>query len=733
MRLFGQEIPGYMQGEMIFPEDGSEGCTRGMLDPTSLPQSGAAPGALIFPSDRAAPGTPESQRAVRLDSSRLGGAPWPRCSPSFPRPASRRTSGVFVVGVDGMDPVILERLMDEGAMPNFAKLRAEGSFQSLGTSVPPQSPVAWSNFVTGMDPGGHGIFDFIHRDPATYKPISSATPPIDDPGSAVHFFGYVIPTSTPDVENNRGGTPWWDVLHDQGVDVEVYRIPGNFPTPPSDARVLGGMGTVDVRGGFGTYTLYTDRPLEDEDPKGDIELVQPQDLDLDGTPDTVQGILRGPPDQFHLEPGQIPSKNDYLTLGVTMHLAADRAAVVVEVGGQRTLLTEGEWSPWLELSFDALPMGISPVAGTVRFYAKELSPGFQIYASPVNISPASPAMPLSSPDDFSSELFDALGFYYTQGMPEETDALKDGVFDDDDYLKQVALVQEDSQHMVQLALDRFQPGDATFVYLSDIDLQCHMLWRHGDPKHAEGPAHPAHDPKTAAKHAGDIERFYRDVDRALGEIRERLPQGTLLMVMSDHGFQPYRRKLHLNAWLRDEGYLVLKDGKRTGQIVTGDVDWSKTRAYGLGFNGLYLNLLGREGEGVVAAAEADALAREISAKLEALRDPQGGARVVLRVDSAEKVYAETRRAEGPDLVVGYDRGYGASDESTLGEITEAVLEDNLSRWSGNHLMSPDVVPGVLLVNRKLEGGGYDLTDLTATLLAHYGLSPAAGMTGQAIR
>jgi predicted AlkP superfamily phosphohydrolase/phosphomutase len=646
--------------------------------------------------------------------------------------ARTETPGVFVVGVDGMDPVILERLIEAGEMPSFAALRAEGTFQPLATSVPPQSPVAWSNFVTGMNPGGHGIFDFIHRDPATYKPISSATPPIDDPGSAVHFFGYVIPTRTPEVVNNRAGVPWWDVLEGHGVHVEVYRIPGNFPTPPSDARVLGGMGTVDVRGGFGTYTLYTDRPLDDADPNGDIELVQIQDLDLDGAPDTVRGILRGPPDQFHLEPGQVPSKNQYLTLGVTMHVASDREAIVIEIGGQRALLREGEWSDWLEVSFDALPMGLSPVAGTVRFYAKRLRPDFQVYASPVNISPAAPAMPLGSPEDFVSELFDELGFFYTQGMPEETDALKDGVFDDDDYLKQVALVQDDNRRMVRLALDRFEPGDATFVYLSDIDLQCHVLWRHEDPKHPDASPHPAHDPATARRHARDIERFYRDVDGEVGEIRRRLPEGTLLIVMSDHGFQPYTRKLHLNAWLRDEGYLALKEGKRTGQIVTGDVDWSRTRAYGLGFNGLYLNVAEREGEGIVRLEDAERLAAEISAKLEALRDPQGGARVVLRVDRAEDVYSHERRGEGPDLVVGYDRGYGTSDESTLGEITDAVMEDNRSRWSGNHLMSPDVVPGVLLVNRKLGGSDYDLTDVTATLLAHYGIEPLAGMIGQPI-
>ncbi|MDP6934182.1 MAG: alkaline phosphatase family protein, partial [Myxococcota bacterium] len=217
--------------------------------------------------------------------------------------AGSADGGMFVLGVDGMDPVILQRLMDEGKMPNFATLASEGAFQSLGTSTPPQSPVAWSSFVTGMDPGGHGIFDFVHRDPSTYMPISSATPPVEDHGSALHLFGYVFPMGAEEPANNRGGTPFWDALVDAGVDVEVYRMPGNYPTPESDARVLSGMGTVDMRGGYGTYTLYTDQAVAKDDPKGDIQRVTVQDYDLDGTPDTVQGVLKGTPDILHLEPG----------------------------------------------------------------------------------------------------------------------------------------------------------------------------------------------------------------------------------------------------------------------------------------------------------------------------------------------------------------------------------------------------------------------------------------------
>jgi len=650
---------------------------------------------------------------------------------SHAQPAGR--PGVFIMGVDGMDPVILSRMIETGEMPNFAKLAREGSYQELGTSNPPQSPVAWSNFVTGMNPGGHGIFDFIHRDPSNYHPVSSATPAPGEEASALHLFGYVLPLGGADAVNNRSGTPWWDVLKENDVDVEVFRIPGNFPTPESEARVLDGMGTVDLRGGFGTYTLYTDTLVEKKNPKGDIEYVSVQDLDLDGIPETAASILRGPPDQFHLEPGQVPSSGDYVTARVTVHIDPDNHSAVIEVGDGRTLIEQGKWSDWVEVGFDLLPMGMMPVTGSVRFYAQELRPNLKLYASPVNISPALPFMPITSPDSFIEEIFDAVGFFYTQGMPEEQEALKDGVFSDDEYIEQVALVQEDTARMVDFALDRFEPGDTTFVYFSDIDLQCHMLWRHNDPKHPGAPDHPAFDPATGPAHAHDIENFYRDVDAALGAIRKRLPADSLLIVMSDHGFQPYTRKLHLNAWLRDAGYLVMKDGKQTGHILTGDVDWSKTRAYGVGFNGLYLNLAGRESEGIVPTAEADALMAEISGKLEGLKDPRDGGSVVLQVYEGAEIYSGARTSEGPDLVVGYNKGYGCSDESTLGEITEKVLEDNTSRWSGNHLMSPDVVPGILLMNRKLSGDGHDLTDVTATVLAHYEIRPAPGMTGEPIR
>jgi len=239
-------------------------------------------------------------------------------------------------------------------------------------------------------------------------------------------------------------------------------------------------------------------------------------------------------------------------------------------------------------------------------------------------------------------------------------------------------------------------------------------------------------------------------------VRERLPPDALLVVMSDHGFKTYRRMFSLNTWLLERGYLVLKPGKAKElprrdpafakvfvSTDSGAVDWTRTRAYGIGFNGLYLNLAGREKNdpatpddesGIVKpGAEADALLAEIRAKLEALVDEKTGAKVVRRCDPAKDVYHGDRLAEAPDLLVGYDAGYGNSDHSALGEIPNTVLEDNLGgTFNGNHLMCPDVVPGILLSSGDVLPGAHRLEDLTVEILKRYGIPPGPGMRGSPV-
>jgi hypothetical protein len=174
------------------------------------------------------------------------------------RSAEARASGkrVIVLGIDGMDPNFVERHWD--VLPNLAKLRSEGEFKRLETTMPPQSPVAWSTFITGMDPGGHGIFDFIHRDPKTLAPYSSMAQ-TSEGGRTISAGPYELPMTSGQVVSFRKGKPFWQILADRKIPVSVIRMPTDFPPVHCDDGVsISGMGTPDLRGTFGEFAFYTD-------------------------------------------------------------------------------------------------------------------------------------------------------------------------------------------------------------------------------------------------------------------------------------------------------------------------------------------------------------------------------------------------------------------------------------------------------------------------------------------
>lgn len=615
---------------------------------------------------------------------------------------------LVVVGIDGMDPNLLREYMDAGLMPNFKALADAGTFVPLGTSNPPQSPVAWSNFITGMDPGGHGVFDFLHRDPRTYLPISSS-------GAM------------------EQRVPFWDVLADAGVKCEVWRIPAAYPIQDSDQLVLSDMGTPDLQGGIdGMYVYYTSDVPDNFDKihGGRWEKVKV----LKGR---VDSKLYGPPSP-HVDPPEGKSTPPMSERKFSVYL--DPAEPVVEIAiedGESCLLEEGKWSDWLACSFDLetfLPGYTESMGGMVKFYLQQVRPELRLYCSPVNIDPRSPSMQISSPDDDAvTELADAIGPFYTQGLAEETKALQEGTIDDREFLSNCDDIHHERMKMLDYALGRFDRG-LLFFYFSTIDLRSHMMWRH------IAPGHPARDEKLAALYARSIEDSYVLMDQALGHLREKLGATTELLILSDHGFSPFLRKVNLNNWLLEQGYLGLTpeaaaDPKVVRSLAAGGgIDRAKTRAYAIGFNGIYLNQKGREADGMVEAGARQGLLEEIRGKLLALTDPATGARVVRRVDLRDEAYHGEHVADGPDLVVGYDRGYGASDTTALGQVQpkDSVVEDNRDRWSGNHLMAPEVVPGIFLSSRKLAPKDPTLVDVTATLLDHFGVAPAAGMRGKSM-
>ena len=660
---------------------------------------------------------------------------------------------LVILGIDGLDPDILKDVMQRfpERTKNFAALVADGAgVQDLGTSNPPQSTVAWSNFITGMNTGGHGIFDFIHRDPMTRAAASPITN--DEAGSNIHIPGttYVMPWGGSS-EPNRTGKAFWEILGEHDIDADVWRMPINYPVQASKGLSFPGMMTPAVDSAYGESTLYTTNVVTSQGLKGNRKLLRFRD----GKADTS---IDGPDNAFKVTEGAthtVPVERAPLII----YKAEKAGAAALVVDGKSIVLEVGEWSDFMPVSFSLLPMGASDMNGIVRFYLRSVAPEFELYMSPVNMDPMAPAVLVSEPADASAWLAEEIGLYYTQGMAEDVGALKDGMITEAEFMAQLDLVYTERNRMLDTALTRYmdkQDGGLLFFYYSTVDLGSHMMWRLTDPTHPAYDAELAHQDSAWWSHRpgstwqDSITDLILRMDPVLGEIRERVGQDTPIVVMSDHGFGPYARKFGLNTWLLENGYLVLKDevidemnkpdAEFQMQNIMTSVDWSKTRAYGVGFNGLYLNRAGRELDdpstpeneaGIVKDSEADALIAEIKAKLEAIVDPKTGDRPVYRCDLASKVYSGTRVKEAPDLIVGYNLGYDNSDEATQGFITEDWLSDNLGgSFNGSHLMSPDVVAGTLITNRILRPGAHSLVDVTSAVLHFYGIDQPKAMVGK---
>jgi len=622
---------------------------------------------------------------------------------------------LIILGIDGMDPQLLRQFMREGKMPNFARLAAQGSFRELATSIPPQSPVAWSNLITGMNAGGHGIFDFIHRDPKTLEPYFSASR-VEGPKHAVHLGNWVIPLGGGTAEQLRKGTAFWEILDRHGIPNVVFRIPSNFPPVHAKGQTLSGMGTPDLRGTYGTFSFYTDDPMQTP---GAVEGGQIISVRVDNS--KVVSNLIGPDNPFRK--GSPPATEPFSVSVDPMDAVAE-----LSVQDHNLVLREGEWSDWIRVEFQLVPF-FANVKGMCRFYLKQAHPRFQLYVSPLNIDPADPALPISTPSNYSRSLADEAGEFYTQGIAEDTKALSDAVLDDKEYLEQARTVLAEHRKIFDAEFPKFHAG-AFFFYFSSLDLNSHMFWRLMDPKH------PEYDPALAAQFGSTIESFYQQIDQVLGEVLSRVDDHTTLLVLSDHGFAPYNRSFNLNTWLLENGYLKLKSGGDASADASqpfANVDWSATRAYGLGLNGLYLNLRGREPNGIVqSGAEADALTQELNQKLLAVRDPKTGAPVITRMDIASQVYQGPYAHSGPDVIVGYNRGYRAGWKTILGAFPPDVLEDNTNPWSGDHCMDSSLVPGVLLSNRPIPDSAPALTDIAPTILAEFGIVKTRDMMGHSV-
>lgn len=631
------------------------------------------------------------------------------------------TKRLVILGFDGMDPLLARRFMDEGRMPHLKALAEEGGFSPLRTSYPSMSPVAWSSFATGTDASRHNIFDFITRDPCTYLPILSST----DIRGAEKFWKlgkWRIPRGG-SMRLLRKGKPWWQLLGERKIFSNVIRVPITFPADPFHGVCLAGMCVPDLRGTQGTFSFWTtDKALTGPEAGGEVHLVQRAGA-------TVRGSIAGPPNAM-LEGNptmRLPMRVDVLEEEWRVRLT------IGPKGDQQTVeLGVREYSDWVTLSFKASPF-MGTVTGIVRFYCMGTAPEFGLYMTPIQIDPANPAMPISHPKVYSIYLAKKLGPFATLGLAEDTWALNERVIDERAFWDYAMLIWQERRKQFFDALKTTKKGSVVCVF-DGTDRVSHMFHRYLDADH------PANAGKDTEWGRDKIAEVYALADALVGEARAKLdPARDRLMVISDHGFCQFKRGLNLNAWLRDHGYLVLKDdapvdaatGKRISRDWCRDVDWTRTRAFALGLTGIFINRKARERDGIVAEGrELADLKAEIVSKLSGLADPKTGGKVFREVFDAAKIFTGPYVFEAPDLFVGYVRGFRNSWDCATGACPAETFSDNLKSWSGDHCIDPREVPGVIFSDRPLNTEEPDLMDLGPTALQIFGVPIPKHMQGR---
>lgn len=612
---------------------------------------------------------------------------------------------VIVIGLDGLEPSIVEGMLERNELPNLNKLRAAGCYARLKTTYPAQTPVAWSSFATGTNPGGHGIFDFICRDPQTYQP-DIALSRFEKPKSMF---------TLPRVVNRRGGVPVWQRLGKAGLPSTVLRCPCSFPAETLNGKMLSGVGVPDLRGSQGTGTFYTqDRSTQAKEYEQLVFLEPGADFST-----------------YAIGPRNTRT-TPFSDLQSPLRVKADPQARKLAISGEglsaAVEVAQGEWSSWVRIKFKVSML--QSVSGLVRFYCRQVRPQVEFYCSPVNFDPAAAPFPICHPPTYGRTLAEAIGLFSTLGMAEDHNGHNNGRFDEAAYAAQCELVFRERERMMLHELQGFHEG-LFFVLFDTPDRMQHMFWRFIDPQH------PMFNRDSAEQFGQRVAELYQRCDRVLGPVLERVDENTLLIVLSDHGFNSFRRGFHTNTWLWQNGLLALQNGAQPSED-SGDgfpgVDWSKTYAYALGLGGIYLNLKGREAGGILeeGSGEAERVRRAIEQGLANLPDTETAAPSIRSVSRKEQIYSGPFAATAPDLLVNFHPGYRVSWPTSLGGFSHSLFEDNTRRWSGDHIIDPEAVPGIFFMNRPGVLNQVSMLDMAPTILRHLGVPGHEEMEGKSL-
>lgn len=678
---------------------------------------------------------------------------------------------VVVLGFDGMDAQIVEQMMAAGRLPNLAAIKGRGGYSPLTPTVPAQTPVSWATFSTGLDPGGHEIFDFLKRNPEDRVPTFAVAEEIAVPflfgkktpvvlaAAAVLLFGLLgailfvtrrrllsvlvcdvlglalgaalfvaarawLPAERPGVKNNRKGSTFWS---EPGArPATVMRMPVTFPPETFEGgRQLSGLGVPDLSGRIGKPFYFTSDPFFTPRVGNDFS-VDVVKLESNSGRQTVK--VTGPP-------GKPFGREGAIELPITLSVPDSRDRLDVEAAGSRVALKPGEWSAWVSLPFRVNPL--VTVHGYGRFRLQSVTPEIVLYLSPIQFDPERlpPGLALSYPPGFAKGLVRDFGRFKTMGWAIDTWSIQSGTLPEQAFLEDVdATVATDRKMLDALLKSRDR---LLFHYFEFTDRVGHVFWRLRDPQH------PAYDAALAKKYADAVERSYETADAIVGDAAKALGPEDVLLVLSDHGFATWRRSVNYNTWLVENGYLVLTGGANRKSLEAlfsrgkfwENVDWSKSRAYAMGLGDIYVNLKGREKDGVVApGAEYEALRKELVERLTAMADPKNGERAVSRVFKREEVYRRFDPRVIPDLIVTNTRGYRVSWQSSLGVPTASVFEDNLDVWSGDHCsVDPDLVRGIFFSTKPFKGDRIPgIADVTASVRSLLGDPAPAEAAGRAL-
>ncbi len=693
-------------------------------------------------------------------------------------PVSAQEPKLIILGFDGADADLARQWMDEGKLPNLAKLRTEGTFSPLRSTIPSQTPVSWSTFSTGLSPGRHGIFDFLKRNTETYRPDFAAASEGSEPflwGAKTPWIAGVIgalvlalvlflvlklfrlrtpaaaavagvlallaggglgvaadrllPKERPIAISHQQGETFWSVLGRHGKRVRVVRVPVTFPPKSFEhGQLLSGLGTPDISGRIGKPFYFTSELFFQPKGGGDFSVEVVELVDNKGI---IETEILGPENKL------FPKQSEYITIPMTLTVPDSRDSLRIQVSGNEVTLKPGEWSDWVGITFPF--NSLIKLQGIGKFRLLSIEPEVRLYLSPIQFDPKNlpPGFDITAPAAWINDLTDEHGLFKTMGWMIDTWSLTNGTVDEPVFLEDVRQTVDKEREILDGFLAQSADWDVLVHYMEFTDRVQHMMFRFFDPKH------PLYTPEGNAKWGGAILQSYQEMDKIVGDVMQKMPQGTKLMVVSDHGFASFRRAMNYNTWLAKNGYMKLtgEDPNRKnledlfdqGDFFT-NVDWSQTRVYALGLGQIYINLQGREKQGIVKpGAEYQQLVAEIKQKLEAFVDEETGEKPVAHVFTRDEAYGTYDPELIPDMIPSNSEGYRVGWQDSLGGIGKTIVEPNLEIWSGDHCsVYPPLVEGILFSNFKLNAQGAYMGDIMPTILSLYKVQPPTKLDGRSL-